>query len=31
MYESAGFQPVARPMGHTGHFGCDAWYVKSLE
>lgn len=31
MYESAGFRPVAKPMGHTGHFGCDAWYVRSLD
>lgn len=21
---------VARPIGHTGHFGCDAWYVCGL-
>lgn len=30
LYERNGFTAVARPMGHTGHFGCDAWYVCDL-
>lgn len=30
LYERNGFTPVARPIGHTGHFGCDAWYVRAL-
>lgn len=30
LYERHGFTRVARPLGHTGHFGCDAWYVRDL-
>jgi putative acetyltransferase len=30
MYESAGFQRGKKPLGDTGHFGCDAWYSKKL-
>ena len=30
LYERNGFAPVVKPMGHTGHFGCDAWYVRDL-
>ena len=30
LYEASGFERIARPLGSTGHFGCDAWYVKSL-
>jgi putative acetyltransferase len=30
LYERNGFRPIAKPMGHTGHFGCDAWYVRAL-
>jgi putative acetyltransferase len=30
LYERNGFTPVAKPLGHTGHFGCDAWYVRAL-
>jgi putative acetyltransferase len=30
LYESAGFQRIDRPLGSTGHFGCDAWYEKPL-
>lgn len=26
LYEAYGFQPLAAPLGHTGHFGCDNWY-----
>jgi putative acetyltransferase len=25
LYERAGFRPTGRPLGDTGHFGCDAW------
>jgi len=31
LYEKAGFRPIAMPMGHTGHYACDRWYVKELE
>lgn len=27
LYESFGFQPIGAPMGNTGHYNCDAWYV----
>lgn len=30
LYERNGFQRVDKPLGNTGHFGCDAWYVKAL-
>lgn len=30
LYRAAGFEPLARPEGHTGHFGCDAWYARAL-
>ena len=30
LYERNGFAPVGKPIGHTGHFGCDAWYVRDL-
>ena len=30
LYERNGFAPVTKPLGHTGHFGCDAWYVREL-
>lgn len=30
LYERNGFAAVAKPIGHTGHFGCDAWYVRDL-
>jgi len=31
LYEAFGFQPRPTPLGATGHFGCDAWFVKELE
>jgi putative acetyltransferase len=30
LYEKNGFSPIDKPMGATGHFGCDAWYVRDL-
>lgn len=30
LYERHGFTPVDKPIGHTGHFGCNAWYVRAL-
>jgi putative acetyltransferase len=30
LYERNGFVRVDKPMGKTGHFGCDAWYVREL-
>jgi putative acetyltransferase len=30
LYESVGFQQVKKPLGDTGHFGCDAWYSRKL-
>ncbi|HEX4922490.1 MAG TPA: GNAT family N-acetyltransferase [Bdellovibrionales bacterium] len=29
LYEKNGFQP-SKPLGKTGHFGCDSWYAKPL-
>lgn len=30
LYERTGFRPTARPLGDTGHFGCDAWMSLDL-
>jgi putative acetyltransferase len=30
LYEKNGFQPLTGPMGNTGHFGCDRWYLRPL-
>ena len=30
LYEKNGFSRLDRPMGDTGHFGCDAFYVRDL-
>jgi putative acetyltransferase len=27
LYTAAGFKPLKKPLGATGHFGCDAWYA----
>ena len=29
-YEKHGFHRIDRPLGHTGHFGCDVLYLKEL-
>jgi putative acetyltransferase len=30
LYERRGFEPLSKPLGATGHFGCNAWYAKRL-
>jgi putative acetyltransferase len=30
LYERNGFRRLERPIGETGHFGCDSFYVKDL-
>lgn len=30
LYEKNGFRKLCASMGNTGHFGCDAWYIKDL-
>ena len=30
LYEKKGFARLSAPRGHTGHFGCNAWYQRSL-
>jgi putative acetyltransferase len=30
LYEANDFTPIDSPMGRTGHFGCDAYYARSL-
>lgn len=30
LYEKNGFEKLGAPLGHTGHFGCNAYYAKSL-
>jgi putative acetyltransferase len=31
LYERFGFARLERPMGTTGHFGCDRWYGRDLK
>jgi putative acetyltransferase len=30
LYERNGFRQLDRPLGATGHFGCNRWYLKEL-
>lgn len=30
LYQQFGFEKLKGPMGNTGHYGCDAWYVLML-
>lgn len=30
LYDKCGFESLAQPLGNTGHFGCDKWYLKKL-
>lgn len=30
IYLRAGFTPLDKPMGATGHHGCNCWYIKEL-
>jgi putative acetyltransferase len=31
LYRSFGFRPLPQPMGQTGHFSCDTWYVLDFQ
>lgn len=31
LYSKHGFAPIDAPMGATGHFGCDRWFLKVLD
>jgi len=30
LYEGFGFRPLSAPLGTTGHFGCNNWYMREL-
>lgn len=30
LYDKCGFEALVKPLGNTGHFGCDKWYLKKL-
>lgn len=30
LYRSVGFEPLAAPLGATGHGGCDCWFARDL-
>jgi putative acetyltransferase len=30
LYKKYGFLPLDAPMGNTGHFNCESWYIKEL-
>jgi putative acetyltransferase len=31
IYEKIGFKMLAKPLGNSGHFGCDIWMLKELK
>ena len=31
LYESLGFKKLESPLGNSGHFGCDNWFIKELK
>lgn len=31
IYEKIGFKMLDKPLGNSGHFGCDIWMLKSLK
>jgi putative acetyltransferase len=31
LYEKLGFERLAKPLGATGHFGCNRYYARSLD
>jgi putative acetyltransferase len=30
LYRRFGFSPLCSPIGKTGHYGCDRWYIRTL-
>lgn len=30
LYRAAGFEPIPQPLGATGHFGCNAFFLRPL-
>lgn len=30
LYQRNSFVPLSKPMGKTGHFGCDSWFQREL-
>jgi putative acetyltransferase len=30
LYEKCGFTYLDKPLGNSGHFGCDLWMIKDL-
>ncbi|MCD6347906.1 MAG: GNAT family N-acetyltransferase [Bacteroidales bacterium] len=30
LYEKFGFKQISTPMGNTGHYSCDIFYIKIL-
>ena len=30
LYAKHGFEPIAEPLGNTGHSGCNAWMIRKL-
>jgi putative acetyltransferase len=30
LYSKHGFEPIAEPLGNTGHSGCNAWMIREL-
>jgi len=30
MYQKLGFKNIDKPLGNSGHFGCNIWMIKEL-
>jgi putative acetyltransferase len=30
LYRKHGFAPLCAPIGHTGHHGCDRWFIREI-
>lgn len=30
LYRRHGFTPLCSPIGHTGHHGCDRWFIRAV-
>ncbi len=31
LYEKSGFKLLSKPLGNSGHFGCDLWMLKKIQ
>ncbi len=31
LYRRSGFEPIRQPLGRTGHYGCDSYFIRKLQ